>query len=363
MYRFGLRLLHFGRRVEARAFLEAFEGAFPSREVYGNLGYLYLRQAMDLMPESVAYRYWLPLTMDVATRVDSLKPTRRGGTDAIPASAMDSLQSAAYYLDQAVNMDQDYAPAWVNLAITARFLGQVYLARHALTKARSLAPADVELAVLEEMIRAEGDLIDDRWPEVVGHLKQLSASGKSPLSIRFTLAQISSELGHHESAGELWAWLRERAGDLPEPYFRRVCATSDGIRPDCASRVSKEVPPPWPLPLPVGVDLYKNKTIKAMLKSESWSQRSFDFGTKEMRGNIYWKDGEVAVLDVDSYTDMVVLYSADLGSGNALREQLGTPIGVNRIQDGEIWTYRGGWAVVVRNGMVTEAWISRPPES
>ena len=48
---------------------------------------------------------------------------------------------------------------------------------------------------------------------------------------------------------------------------------------------------------------------------------------------------------------------------DALREQLGMPIGVNRIQDGEVWTYRGGWAVVVRNGMVTEAWISRPPES
>jgi len=352
-YRFGVRLLSFERFEEARYFLEAFAASFPAPEVLGNLGYLELRMAMREMPAKLAYRYWMPTLFDVTSRADRLGLPARG--ESLPPEARVLLERALEYLDKATAMDGDYLPAWINTAAARSYLGDMSLAMHAAREALRLSPDDADLEALQAVIIANLDPALDMWPMAIARLEPLVTADESNAVARYNLARLFEERGRTKTANEHWAWLRANAGLLPAPYYREVCADHGT---DCHNQDPTNVTMPWDLPVQTGLDLYENNEVQNLLNGNDWQREAFDFQRQGMEGHFYWRAAEVAVLDLDGYVDMVVLYGESLGAARELARKLGEPASVQRVQGGELWSYGGAWMIVVRENQITEVWVA-----
>ncbi len=360
LWRFGVRLLHAGRLDDARHFLEAFQAAFPSREVFGNLGVLYLRKALERLPVHQAYRYWLPLVLDLDTRAEGLKGATTRGNAELDSQTLALLESAAEYLDRAVELDPDYAPAWSNLAVTRHLLGQGLLARHAQQRAAAGAPQDIELRAFGAVLLAEADPTLDLWPQATARLDALLETHPEVAAVRYNLARLLDKRGRGAAAEPHWSWLRAHAERLPAAYAALVCADRDGRHPQCPLLQTTDASPiPWKLPATPGADLFEDKALQAALNSDAWQRRPVEFGTKRMHGAIHWQPDRAAVLILDGYVDTIALYGPDLGSAAGLRARAGEPRSVQSVPGAEIWSYTG-WSAVIRDGQVAEAWVTRP---
>jgi tetratricopeptide (TPR) repeat protein len=362
LWRFGVRLIAGGRLDEAYYFLESFRESFPSREVFGNLGYLDLRKAMELMPQGLAYEFWVPARFDLASQAEHLVPAREfgpPGEEELSAEARELLGSAIENLKRAVEMDPDYSPGWINLAIAYRFLGQPHLARHAADEALRLEPENQELKALQAVIVAGSDPTLDMWPEATERLAALAERPDASPAVHYNLARLMEKRGREAAARVHWEWLRRQARTLPLPIRRIVCAGATDEDGECQTVPFQAIALPWETPLPLGADIY-NKEMKAKLGDERWQSKTFDFGTQQMHGSVYWQPDRVAILVLNGYVDTLALYGSELGSATALRERVGSPGFIQSVAGGEIWSY-GLWSAVIRDGMVVEAWIGKQP--
>lgn len=349
-YRFGVRLISFERFEEAQDFLEAFEATFPAPEVLGNLGYLNLRLAINAMPAKLAFRYWMPTLFDITSRADRLSLPGRG--DKLPPAARTLLERAVDYLDRATAADPDYRPAWMNLAVARFYLGDVSLALFAVGEAARLAPDDVGLPATQAVLLANLDPNLDMGPQAIARLDALIADGAENPVARYNLARLLDERDDERSAVH-WQWLQANAASLPAPYYREVCS---GVA-RCVTTPQPEVALPWDLPAAPGTDLYESQATKELLSSPGWQSDAFDFQRPGMRGTLYWRSGAAAVLDLDNYVDMVVLYGGELGTAADLTAKLGEPSSVESVRGGQLWRYGSAWTAVVRDRRVTEVWV------
>lgn len=352
-YRFGVRLLHFGHLQAARYFLEAFQDRFPSREVFSNLGYVCLQQALAAMPADRAYEFWLPAMFDVTSLADRINTTTRGGE--MPPDALEALHEAVGYLQQATERDASYASAWVNQAVARLLLGDRHLALHAVEQALQLQPSDPELIVLRAVIDAKTG-VDKLVPAATLVQLETLATGVVPAAVHFNLARLYALQGDSDAAARHQAWLRDHARELPAPYNKQVCG-KQVLTPGCEGREPAPVALPWPFPVRPGADLYEDKALRARLESGEWQQEAFDFQRDGLHGHIYWQPGSVAVLEFDGYTRLVVLYGDDLGTSTALLDRAGEPVARLRLASGELWSYPGDWAVYTQGGRVQEVWV------
>jgi tetratricopeptide (TPR) repeat protein len=359
LWRFGVRLLQADRLDDARHFFERFQSSFPSREVFGNLGYLSLRQAMRRLPAPLAERFWMPTLFDLETRAAALAaPSDRDAATQPPPEAVELLETAAEYLERAVALDPDYTPAWTNLAIARLFLGQAHLARHAVERALAGSPDDPALGALQAVVIAESDPTLDLWPQAIQRLDALVQSHPLAPAVRYNLARLLSERGRTAAAEPHWSWLRTQADALPGLYARAVCGRESERHPECPPASVERTPPlPWPLPVPTGADLYQDPALAARLDAEPWEHLSLELGGQRLHGAIHWQPSLAAVLVLDGYVDSIALYGPDLGRGEQLRARVGAPRAIRTLPGAEIWTY-GDWSVVVRDGQVAEVWVS-----
>lgn len=359
-WRFGVRLLHFGRLDDARYFLEAFQGDFPSREVLGNLGYLYVRKALAVMPAPMAKRYWMPDLFDLTTRAEALeRSTSRGATESLPSEAADFLRTATDYLGRAVALDPGYTPAWTNLAIARYWLGEFHLARDAADRALAGSPEDPELGALQAIIIAGCDPSLDLWPQAVARLDALLEAHPDAPAVRFNLARLLDERGRGAAALPHWTWLRSHRAELPAPYAQAVCDRNTEEDQPCPMATVETVPIPWDLPVRPGADLYEDKGIASVLGSANWQQMPVEFGSQRLHGSINWQAGRSAVLVLDGFVDTIALYGPNLGTASDLRARTSQPRSVHGLPGGEVWSYTG-WAAVIREGRVAEVWIEKP---
>ena len=81
LFKYGVRLAHFGRYNEARVLLEDFQNIYPSAQVLNNLGYVYLQIARQRMPPELAYRFWYPAVLDYDSGVPLSGSRNFGGAE------------------------------------------------------------------------------------------------------------------------------------------------------------------------------------------------------------------------------------------------------------------------------------------
>lgn len=358
---YGVRLAHFGRYEDAEYFLREFQQVFAGREVFGNLGYLYLQRARRELPTALADRYCLPTVLDPRTRAAALHPrgVEHGADDALPPLAREGLQEAIRYLKQAVEADAAYLPARLNLAVAYFYLGEIYEARATVEKAYQWAPGDGEVQNLRALILYREGLISDMWPTALKLLEELAARPDAPVCASYNLAQILEERGREGKARAVWATLIPRLAALPPPYRAAVCrhmVDEAACRAGAATHQAK--PLPWSLPVPLGLDLLADRD-GANPPLAGWQRFAFDWQKPGMRGHVYIGPDGASVLELDGFVEMVVLRPKVPNAAVAMQACCGMPTEKRAVANGELWSYGPHWTVFVGDEHIKEVWTIR----
>ncbi|MEQ8706025.1 MAG: hypothetical protein RIC19_18995 [Phaeodactylibacter sp.] len=152
IFEVGNLLAAIGRHEEARVFYKHILIDYQGREIYNNLGVITVLEALEYFPESQrAYR--LPLELDLTFGAGG----RDGFGDKIEKRNK-LLREAISYFNNAIGMDPDYAPAYLNKACAyymlednnrARFYAGVEAQRNAQQYPKTITDAKVLLAMLD----------------------------------------------------------------------------------------------------------------------------------------------------------------------------------------------------------------------
>ncbi|RKZ77678.1 MAG: hypothetical protein DRR19_27600 [Candidatus Parabeggiatoa sp. nov. 1] len=344
-FHFGVRLSHFGRCFDGIYFLREFAQNFPGREVYNNLGVCELQKAQKVLGKK-AYLYWLPSVLDVTTPVDNLSlPYAHKGERSTLADEF--LANAEDYFKSALDMEPSYLPANVNLAITAFYLGEIYQARAAIEKARQLAPDDLEIQGLRLVILyedGEQSPYVDMWPYIIQQLDLLAQQPNAPLSVLYNMAKLL-ELRKRTGADKLWQRLARQVADLPAPIRRIVCEKTACPRP---SR-QKAPKASWELPVKLGIDTRRHKTLRQWQKSE---MKLYD-----LYEQIYQHpNGKAEVLALRELVEMVVLKKLEQFTRDDLADYCGQPLRLSRVMNGTLWSC-DHWTALIVDEKVKEVWV------
>ncbi|MBF0183447.1 MAG: M48 family metalloprotease [Magnetococcales bacterium] len=360
-FRFAVRLAHFAECEQAIQLFRHFLQIFPSREVYNNLGACHLQRAQRQMNSTAAVAsYWLPLLLDGHSRAEGLiggyprQVREEGGRlpSVLPDKEGREVEQAIDYLEQAAGMDASYMPARLNLATAYFYRGELLKARLVLQEVERIQPGQADVQGWQGLMAFLDSEAQGLAAAALPPLQRKAMQKEASLSLLFNQAILQRKLGR-ESRG-WWNRLAARKEPLPPRYARIACAAA---RLHCLA-AAKEKHPLWRLPLAPGQDLDAADRRKLFA---GWHATSLGWLPGKKQGTAYRHGDEAEVLDLDGYAAMVVLRDGRLGSAAALRNKLGPPLQVRPLADEmAVWSYGENWAVLVRNGLVMEVWVSTP---
>jgi len=369
-FHFGVRLVHSGRYREGLALLREFQQQFPSREVFNDLGYGHLQQALEKMPPELAYHYWLPGVSDLYTPLSRLTLRAAVATQVraqwrIPPVAREDLLDAARYFELAIAKDPRYAPAHVNLAMTHLLLGlepraprtsaaQLLRAESASAAAQALAPNDPQIRMLAAIVRFEREQIEGD-PASAPRPSQALESDEPTLN--YNLARLYS--GTPEIATRYWTKALGQFDALPMRVRTLICSQNDARVFEAGEDVGQQcgrartprqtVAMPWSLPIPLSRDLLDHPLT---------DQERSQFGSRQIQlaRNKVYSGGVVDLLAIDDITAMAVLKNVT-GTNATLLQCCGQPLSRQRVVSGELWRY-DTWIAWLRDGRVREVWVA-----
>lgn len=142
-----------GSFKEANAFYDYVLKEYQSPEVLNNRGVAMVLDVLHNFPEN-HLKYVLPIQIQMGNR--PVHFNTRNALDAIPGQQQ--LLQAIEYFDQAINLDKNYAPAFLNKACVyallrdsrrARFIADVEAREKAGNNAKTLADIEVLLAIID----------------------------------------------------------------------------------------------------------------------------------------------------------------------------------------------------------------------
>lgn len=368
LFRFGVRHAAFGRHEAAISFFDQFRQLFPSREVLNNLGFCYLAKALAAMPQEKAYRYWLPLELGLATRLDTL--VVRGGageaaaTGLAPAVRAD-LGQAVHLFQAARERDETYLPARINLAAAHFLQGEIFESRAAVEHALRLDPHNPELQGFKALIQAK----EDPGLTLAAAIRQLRAMNNRadcPAAVRFNLARLLEEERESPAAMLIWRDLADHGQGLPPLFHRQVLRAVGGG--DQGAAVAGPALP-WPLPAGVtlGQDLVAPSLVATLFPQPRWLASGFSQAgplspageTLANSGRIFTHQEGDMVLTVDDFVEMVVLKGGKLGTAQGLLARCGPPLQRRTLAEGVLWSYGPAWMALVKEEAVKEVWVAR----
>jgi tetratricopeptide (TPR) repeat protein len=346
-FQFGVRLAHFNRCDDAVYFFKEFARAFPSHQVYNNLGLCELQQAQLELGEA-AYSYWLPSVLDVSSELEDEWYSMSKGEE-LSTLARNLLNRAKEYFELASDKDTSYLPATLNLVTTMLYLGKIYQARAQIEKARQLAPNDLEIQGWRAVILFEEgkQSLTDMWPDVVDSLEKL-AQQPAPPSVLYNMARLLEQRGR-TGADEFWQRLAQQA-DLPRAIRDRVCekTTCPPPQPNQTAKAH------WELPLKLGDRTKRHQTLRQWQKISS--RRLYD-----IREELYQSPNHSAeVLGLNKRIEMVVLKQLEHLSVKDLPAYCGHPLRQRRVVNGTLFSCEH-WAALVADEKVKEVWVIKKP--
>lgn len=155
---------------------------YQSRELYNNLGVLFMMSALEEVVEA-EFKFRLPLELDLSTD--------RAGSRVAIAAWTEKVNQAIQFFDYAISLDPDYAPAYLNKACGYALLGdtvraQFYAETEALHRAKgnlatkTVADTEVLLGILAA-IRENPALAEDYFNKAIAKGSQIAAVNKDIL--------------------------------------------------------------------------------------------------------------------------------------------------------------------------------------
>jgi len=258
IFKYGVRLAHFGRYHDARELLLEFERDFPSREVHNNLGYVYLQMARQEMPSTLAYRFWYPTLLET-----NIGLHRHGGgrswitDDTMPERATELLEKAREYLERAVKMDREDIVSRVNLVAVNLYLGKTGTAWDIVDKEiTKLRPGDAQLMGLRALVLY---LLEPKrtWYEATMILEPLSRLPGIEHNVVYNYSRLMQERPRDEAAEKSWVYLAKRLNEIPPGYQRAICkeTTTSECDEEPSIPENSKLDSFWVLPLQHGADV------------------------------------------------------------------------------------------------------------
>jgi tetratricopeptide (TPR) repeat protein len=378
-FQFGSRLLAFGRYREAIELLREFQGQFPSREVFNNLGYAHLRLAVGKLAPEFAWHYWLPTLADLHTPLTRLTVTRAStqsrGTWRIPVAAREDLLEAARYFELATSKDPRYAPAHVNLAIVLVLMSMdtssvavpieaahpLLRAELALANAQALDPKDVSVRVLAQIVafeRRRAGNAEVAAPVPVDSVAPPGAPEDNSPAIAYNLARI-----HADTPLARGYWQKTIAGleALPQRIRELICeqrsaltqhVSVDDLARRCrrpGSARQQRAAFPWTLPVQLSRDLLESPLTETERIRYGWRQTQLGYG-KVFSGE------SSSMLALDDITTMIVLKDVS-GAADMLLRCCSQPQDRLALADGELWRY-DRWVAWIHDSQIREIWAA-----
>ena len=296
LFDFGVWAYQAGRYADAAIFFERFAAAFPSREVYNNLGLSHYQLAFrSLVAADVtaALRFRLPAILDTRTLARPLG-YRRGPEPAgcrADRGCEEHVALAIAALEKAAELDRGYLPAALNLTSAQVLAGQSLEAFAAARRALTIAPRDLRVRIAHQVAsfllareeRAEVDLVP---------LRELRVEHPRSAAIAYNLASILTELGMpSEEAWEGFLQL-EPAGVFAERargVLRRPPGEADAVP------AASDLPAP---PLPLGeISAATAERLRGMQQTTQLVLAGLD-------ATIY-ESADLRVLQVGEFVEMV----------------------------------------------------------
>jgi tetratricopeptide (TPR) repeat protein len=125
---------------------------FPSREMYNNEGCALALAALGLSPEQTKFVY--PFTIDTDTRLNNAGT--KGLTEDPETKRKRLLEEAKDAFMQAMKLDKDYVPAYLNLALVYELQGEKELAEAMASKAFNMAQKNADDIMMANASIAKG---------------------------------------------------------------------------------------------------------------------------------------------------------------------------------------------------------------
>jgi len=314
LFEFGNRLAHFTHYDDALLLFKEFRKHFESHTTLNNLGYIYLQQARQKMPESLAYRFWFPtlLESDSALPPDEDVPRSRnlGGSNS-------HLNTAIELLEEALRADTSSLPVHLNLIVAYWYQGSMFKARATAKQALSIWPDNHQIKAMRALVILEQEPDFDMWPRAKAILEELVTSGFDDTNIVYNLAMLLVERPRRGDASRyLVRLLKENR--LPSVYRARVCAHSKHIL---------------------------------------WQNTPKRFGETQM--DIFVHPSGDEILAIDYIIEFYVSKNPRWPTTTELLASFGEPDSILPQHNGVVWSYGNEWAAVVDNDVVSEVWYSR----
>ncbi len=366
-FQYGVRLAHFNRYEEALYFFEETRKDFPSREVLNNLGYCYLQMAMKLLPSNQKSAYWIPTLLELRSRADELPfrsksmPEKRR----LSADCKDKLNTAVGLFRQAIDADESYWPAHLNLSIAQFYLERYRHAFAVIGDAKEIDPENGQILTMEALIISRMPIITKRLSVAIKQLEDIVADSDD-LCARYNLAVLYVENGETDNARQTWNQLAGRIEELSPTLQKNVIFNVDDPLA-CQKRLTLAqkknsyhgVKWPWPIPMAPGTDVCEDK--KAAKELNGWGRIIFDWQRDKLKGRMLTKAAGTGILEMDGFVEMVVLRGDDLGTPADLAHRLPPLLADLEASGGRLLYFGQSCTLRLIDDRIMEVWLVRQP--
>jgi tetratricopeptide (TPR) repeat protein len=180
LFQLGVISYNLGHMDDALGLFTRFASYFPGREVYSNIGVIYLRKAYESFVMSrtrLSFPYKLSFGIDLKTRAESI-PVARGFSEERYGEYKKNVQSAIEYLKKAAEYDPFYHEAKNNLGCAYVIENKYYEAVSTLEDALKPAPNNKRiqnnLAVAYSMLGREikSDSLKEKADKLLASAKE-----------------------------------------------------------------------------------------------------------------------------------------------------------------------------------------------
>ena len=353
LFKYGVRLAHFGRYNEARVLLEDFQNIYPSAQVLNNLGYVYLQIARERMPPELAYRFWYPAVLDYDSGVP-LSGSRNFGGAELSADVRGFLNAAVRSLESGAEKYNN-TTATINLVSALMYLGEYSAAQAAIEKMDGW-PDDPQLIALDAIAVMQNARLRDPWNTFSLEKFERVASGADATDdLIYNYARLLSEGGRKDQAVVQLTRLSNRLNQLPMDYRVMVCRQ---LKTTACSNLKREEDnaTQWAMEITPGDDIDAAAT-RAKLKD--WGKPVSD-KLDGIDAKIYRHANGNSLLALNGIVEVMSFRQHGYDFRDHLTSENGAPqYEVQTLGDESVLSYGQHWSALVRSDEVREVWIAR----
>ena len=353
LFKFGVRLAHFGRYREARILLEDFQNIFPSTQVLNNLGYVYLQMARQEMPPELAYRYWYPALVNFDSGIPP-SASRNTGKLKLPKKARDLLISAVKLLEVGFDKDQNQTPA-INLVTAFMYLGEFSAARATIERFDNWYN-NPQLIGLDALATMEDRRLKNPWDTYSReNFERLASMDNAQDNLIYNYARLLTDTGRKAQAATYLSRLLQRLHRLPKDYQIMVCRE---LKSKICSNPEDQMKSSalWTMKIRPDDDIDSADTREEL---KNWGPPIKD-KLDNIDATIYRHDNGNSLLALDGIIEIISFRQHRYDFRDQLLAENGTPLHeVNTLGRDKILSYGAHWAALARDDEIREVWVAR----